>query len=594
MNDHQRDQRRPDDKPEPLTQDALNQAIRITNAHRLHARRDRHWNNGERAAEKHYPLVPHHRSASVWIKEVQPIEVVEVQSFVPLAKIDSEVGSAERIRGFYSRGLVYPHIAVPQPCLDYIPTDLIGPGKSQEAQRDKGRFEHHPWVILRDIDIVGAEPYANVWGRNASGGKNAIDCDLPWGVGSIGWSYRQKRRFVRKLAMLRILFLFMRSKRLRGGGDKDPQMGMPLELMRMADTFDEQINGQTDGAHGPWDTVEAMVKAIWERENNWGYPKQDEGRKADIKKIAERLDSYTPGMRKAKDELDPDMPYVFEHGDLTHGFNLMMQHTNPVATIDFETAAYVPYSDAISDLSTQYPVTQADYHDRPEYRFTVRPRLGYSDWEEWVKQAEAEGGEQPFDAEASWQDVKAHMTNHKPRACKGDLRGKTWSDYHNLDMGSREPGQSRQPANDTIRQAVRFDFKDKKHLLARWGEITWEDFVSGDRFQDFDEHERMFADKAAAAMPFDHYLFDPTHPRQVLPRAKIQNDDDAKRVVPDRDTDQGLNVGWGINVVGEWFVPPVMFLVTSFVEKYLNKDPRVKWEDPFFHISSSAGWHWLA
>jgi hypothetical protein len=338
--------------------------------------------------------------------------------------------------------------------------------------------------------------------------------------------------------------------------------------------FDARINGQ-DRVHGPWDAVGDMARSIWDREMdylgdelNWPDDARNRKRVPFVSEILQHMSELLPNMRRSGDELDPDKPFVFHHGDMYHGYNILVNGTDPVATIDFEKSGYVPYAAAIHDLSNQYAPSVPIFISR-------RPRIGYSDWDEWQTQAR-----KPFTLgetdEETWQRL--------------GMEGRHFQDYHERHMATLYDATTQEEARP-------FNFKDKDALLRRWGEITWEDFTKGDRFEGLSEHEMMYADQAAAALPFDHRIF---RVRDPIGEEMLQNDEDALRTLPfvqlelPDDTSQGRaaardwHTGCHITVASEWYFQPVMFLVTQFVERYLNVDPLLKWQDPFFHATYTS------
>ncbi|KAA8909853.1 hypothetical protein FN846DRAFT_905376 [Sphaerosporella brunnea] len=508
-----------------------------------------------------HPLVRGHADSVFWVKEYHPNSAHVNPTLVPLATADGEVEAPKRVLAAYERGLVFPHMAIQKPCDQHIPFEEVY--RASDAEKQENRPEWHPWLVTENLR---GWAYPEVWGSTAFLHKRESPADdgASHGIGPVGWSYRQRRRFVRKLAMLRLLFLFLRSRRLRGGGNRDPQLWLPVAEERDPKVHKENLHGQK-GQFGPWENVEDMMRTIWTREAKLDHSQYSQN----INKIANNIDTHTNGMRKRKDELETEMPYSLNHGDIRSGFNILMNGCNPTGVIDFEYSAYVPYSAAIADLSNQYPRT---YIAGTIFQGQA-PRIGYADWDEWLRQAD-----KPFAVgRETWKAIHDHWSIMRKPGTAADVHGaESFQDYHENQLGTNPPYVGDQATGRT------FNFRNKVELLNRWGEITWEDFVHGDRFDDGNDHDMLYVDYVAGEMPFDHWLFDVQHP---VSRRKLTNDVELSNLFPIEGRDNGT---WRY-LMSHWYYAPVMFLVTRFVETYLNDDPLLKWEDPFFHTSYS-GW----
>ncbi|KAA8894624.1 hypothetical protein FN846DRAFT_894917 [Sphaerosporella brunnea] len=273
---------------------------------------------------------------------------------------------------------------------------------------------------------------------------------------------------------------------------------------------------------GPWGNVRDMAQSSSERQIEF-Y--QSNPRTNDVppntwealsKKVANHIQEY--GIRDAKDELDPTRPFVLDHGALSGAWNIVVQDTALVGVRDFTNATYVPYSTAISDLTNQTSTWLEIQNPKK------MPTSSYVDIQEYF--AEEEKGTVPFDLPPSYPALST-------------TQGPDW----------------------------RSSFAKRGELRNRWGVITWEDLVHGDRFDDLpEESDEFYTQEPAWPLKNNYRIWQETLHKEF-----------AKSGDPDVLTQGSVEAH---AIARLWFYHPVLFLVSEFVETFLQQDPLGKWQDP--------------
>ncbi|KAI5853599.1 hypothetical protein BZA05DRAFT_451894 [Tricharina praecox] len=471
------------------------------------------------------------QSGTAWLKEYYYSFSSHAPTVLPSAAVSGEASIPRRIKRLRDRGTIYPHFEVPRT----IYSDI-------EAV--------NPFVILTGIEGK-AYPEQFKGAREQDKG-----IELPPGkinYGCIGWSFAQKRRFVRSVALMRITLLCLRSKYIRGGGDEDPRVAMPYMHRRQTKGYFQEAGKLS----GPWATTKDAIWDLLERfciSQSTLWP-------ADVDNFQERCriqqDCANAWARPEHNEMDPDYPYVLDHGDLYYGYNIMSCQTRPTGILDFERATYTPYSAAIHDLTNTYPV----------YRLGDSTQVRYLDYSEW---SAAPLARKPFlfptDSIQAWADHQmdteqqtASFDEYHAAHPSADLYPPSGSRVWNL----QEPGTT---ADD----------------LARWGKITWEDFASGDFL---DSTFSCACDDVACDMAREHPLrrcarvaeFPRVRDHQA--KAVLPHAFDDGYILPPLDDDEAARLeeelcnAARVNVCKFWFYPPVLNLVDMFVREYFNDDP---------------------
>jgi hypothetical protein len=294
---------------------------------------------------------------------------------------------------------------------------------------------------------------------------------------------------------------------------------------------------------GPWDNVMTMLEDVSRRQDDFynNSPHEENNLNRVHEAFSQALGGVVENLnntRQSSEELDPDRPFVLDHGALNGAWNIIVEETDLIGVLDFTHAVYVPYSAAVSDLTNQVPCWE-EYNDR---KFSL---VGYMDTLEWERRI------------------------HRPF----ELRQETL-DYYRDREG---PGEDEYRPFDRL-----FNFHGRDILLQRWGEITWEDLVHGDRFNDHEGSDELYSKTPPLVLRNNHRIWtSKTNPKindgdeytEILDGFR---DCDVDRVLPDA---RSLERKW---VGRHWFYEPVLFLVSQFVESFLNPDELGKWQDPLF------------
>jgi len=484
-------------------------------------------------------------SELAWLKEYHNSRDYDHPSVLPSAVVSGEATLPRRIKRLRDQGVLYPHFEIPRTLFDDIKS-------------------YNPFVITSEIS---GKPYTEQFRVRSEKDDAAPEIGPPpdeeYSFGCIGWSFSQKRRFVRTVALQRISLLCLRSRRIRGAGDEDPRVTMPHpHTMQMYSFFDNVVDHT-----GPWPDTKAAIDHLWEI-GCISQASLPEGA-ATFRKAAQKKQKYAKAFARTVDrEMDPERPYVLDHGDLHQGFNIMTNQTRPTGLIDFERSTYVPYAAAIHDIMNTYPIQ----------RMNGRGQVRYVDGDEWASAP----GEKPFsfptESRVVWQ------TN----GVDTQYGTETFDEYH-----SRHPAKTgRISTFDFFGKFDRtFDFRSPEKL-ERYGRISWEDFASGDFV---DESFDCVCDAVACPMARMHqFRF-----AMLLTQFPRVNDPDARAVMPLCFDDPSVKLGLGDSTIEQgrciaaarsriarfWFYPPVAWLVTQFVQEYFNPDPLLKWQDPTFHAA---------
>jgi hypothetical protein len=119
----------------------------------------------------------------------------------PKSILDAHASAPERIQKYYDRKILYPHTRVPK-----------------TYYKD---LENDPIVVS---EVLPGETYNMMYGSSTFPAYNKGRIREGVSIGCLGWSFRQKRRFIRKMALIRIMFLLLRSKNIRGAGESYPSI----------------------------------------------------------------------------------------------------------------------------------------------------------------------------------------------------------------------------------------------------------------------------------------------------------------------------------------------------------------------------------
>jgi hypothetical protein len=243
-------------------------------------------------------------------------------------------------------------------------------------------------------------------------------------------------------------------------------------------------------------------------------------------------------IRENENELDPDRPFVLDHGALNGAWNIIVKETAVVGVTDFANAAYVPYSKAVSDLTNQ----------TPSY-------------------------EESFDSNAH--DVYFVLSKERFAALGSDTKPVSLA----MSKAQKRPWSERSKTNYKGR---RFDLANTKELKQRWGEITWEDLVHGDRFEDHHASNEIYSETPSIVFRKKQKAWQRSG-NMPSPRG----DYDVHRVLPRQAAGEAneIRTAW---IANTWFVEPVLFLVDQFVKSYLKEgDLMGLWQDPL--VNEVAG-----
>jgi methionine-rich copper-binding protein CopC len=288
---------------------------------------------------------------------------------------------------------------------------------------------------------------------------------------------------------------------------------------------------------GPWREAREMVEQLARRHDVFQkgfFRKRFPDADTEIAAVTEAFTNAVQAvldqlqrMRENENELDPDRPFVLDHGALNGAWNIIVKETAVVGVTDFANAAYVPYSKAVSDLTNQMPSYEESVDSNAHgVHFDVSERV-----------------------EENTEPVSLSMP---------EAQGRHWDQR-----------------NDNNYKGRRFDLTNTKELKQRWGEITWEDLVHGDRFEDHHASNEIYSETPPIVFRKKQKAWQRSG---NMPRPR--GDYDVHRVLPRHAAVEAneIRTAW---IAKTWFVEPVLFLVDQFVKSYLKEDdPMGLWQDP--------------
>jgi hypothetical protein len=351
-------------------------------------------------------------------------------------------------------------------------------------------------------------------------------------TGCVGWSVRQKRSFVRQLALFRLSMMHMRGNRICG---VNPDLTPGLMVGHNIANRDVRGGGRLAGGVmdplyydnlGPVRSERAWTEQAIRRDMDYWTTEVDAIRMKIMKGRYRSVFDWTPEsfrtlvqyhacqvilrrFREPWEELDAptaDFPFCFDHGDLQSGFNIQCFKDSPRirAIIDWETGMFVPYSWAVRDINPY--------------------STGAGDWDKELKTLRE--GDMPFGTDIYW--------DHHIAFWKRENRWKQRTRARRMERARRK-GTRISTMNDN-------DF-------AAYGKITPRDLMFGDTLD-----EEAWGEEE----PDDLDPFYVSGKRAYVPhRTPIH-------VEP-----------------GTWYYEPVMKLIDDFMQTEMHVGPLCKYLDPY-------------
>lgn len=355
-------------------------------------------------------------------------------------------------------------------------------------------------------------------------------------TGCLGWTVREKRRFVRQLALFRLSMMQIRSNRI-GGMTPDGALGrMPYHAIghrsmgaELENVMDPNFYIHTDPVASEQEWCQAGVEretAYWEGTLDEGFLNYimtrfrsvfDWNPESFLNHIQYRAQAYgTRKFRERWEELDAPsatFPFCFDHGDLHHGFNIMCHNNSPNinAIIDWETSMFLPYSFAVKDINAA--------------------SLGLGDWDADLRGLREE--DMPFTTDMHWDFAIAHWRTER------DARAATLA---RRTERARRNNRRISTMND--------------NNYAAYGRLTVRDLMFGDTLDD----TSVIVDEPADDL--DPFFFEGVSEFQAL--------------------------DWDVLQPSTWFYGPVMKLIDEFLQNEMQVSPLCKYLDPFLELWTTA------
>lgn len=379
---------------------------------------------------------------------------------------------------------------------------------------------------------------------------NGITLDSgPYVRGCLGWTHREKRGFVRQMALFRLSLLLTR-RNVIGGFAPDtgymannliysrhvchwnvkpryhipPPIGFYKNLRRTDDTkkwvcqildrelqyfsTDTMTTNQFKHQYLDSDSRRKTSKKLALSEGIKKGPSRRLIQMDALREISGKIQNRR--FRTKKDEV-PQGSFCLTHGDLEEGFNILMGGRKMLAVIDWETAMSVPYSIAIRDIN--------------------QVQDAIPDPMEWRNHFQDTGKIPPFDVEPL------------------DLfSGETWDDYLNSMTAQRRIMEARRVKIRAARAPAPESTMIEGNFAA-YGRLTPEDLFHGDRFSDeAEEYE------ARDGPEYKHY-----------PIVQVEG---GPSLIPGCEPHT-------------WYYAPVLHLVDQYMRDYQATSEICKWEDPW-------------
>lgn len=350
--------------------------------------------------------------------------------------------------------------------------------------------------------------------------------------GCTGWTVRQKRSFVRQMALIRLSMIHSRGNRICG---INPDLSPGLITTHSVAKREVRGGGKLPGGvmHplfynnlGPVRSERAWTEQAIRRELDYWTTEMTPRRIKVLKGRHRSVFDWTPisfrthvqhhasqvtnrKFREPREELDAptaDFPFCFDHGDLQHGFNIQCFKDSPRirSIIDWETGMFVPYSWAVRDLNPYF--------------------TGAGDWDKELETLRE--GDMPFATDMYW--------DHHVAFWKRENRWKQRTRARRMERARRK-GIRISTMNDN-------DF-------AAYGKITPRDLIFGDTLDEevWGEEEPDGLDPFYASGKRAYITY--KTPVHVEP--------------------------------GTWYYEPVMKLIDEFMQTEMRVGPLCKYLDPY-------------